>query len=219
MIYGVSSVLFAWLCNQGQQSSGSVCLRYLVEITNWLSPAITALATVAVAAFTFVLYRATTAQGRLTQQSIDLARAEYISTHRPRVRIRMIVPTLVVGEPITVSCTVVNLGETSARVEWHEAKIYIRSVRGEKLESDLVLIGSDLAGGQSEVFHTQKGTSFAYEDSWQVGTPHAGQMSIRGTVEYLDDNNVTRRTGFYRRYDRGRGFFCDTIMPEYEYED
>src|SRR6267154_4374112 len=50
--------------------------------------AITAAATVAIAAFTLVLWLATSRQARLTAQTIALARDEFNATHRPRIRVR-----------------------------------------------------------------------------------------------------------------------------------
>jgi hypothetical protein len=54
------------------------------------SGALTAIATIAIAWFTWTLWRATTEQGRLTQQAIDLARAEFIGSHRPKIIVRFV---------------------------------------------------------------------------------------------------------------------------------
>lgn len=80
------------------------------------SGAITALATVAIAGFTLTLWRATTEQGRLAQKSIDLARDEFQSTHRPRIRIKhlFLESDIWQGEPIVVTLVCVNCGTTDA---------------------------------------------------------------------------------------------------------
>jgi len=73
----------------------------MTNIANWIdwifgvwkfhddhNGAVTAVATIAIALFTIVLARVTGQQARLTRQSIDLARAEFVSTHRPRIIVR-----------------------------------------------------------------------------------------------------------------------------------
>jgi hypothetical protein len=52
--------------------------------------AITALATIAIAGFTLTRWLATTEQGRLTSESIDLGNREFAATHRPRIRVAYI---------------------------------------------------------------------------------------------------------------------------------
>ena len=49
---------------------------------------LTALATIAIAAFTLTLWRATTEQGRLTRDAIELGTKEFVATHRPKLRLR-----------------------------------------------------------------------------------------------------------------------------------
>jgi hypothetical protein len=52
-----------------------------------------------------------------TRKSIDLARAEFLSTHRPRIILReAIIGSVLEGEPITVIITVANVGETKGKI-------------------------------------------------------------------------------------------------------
>ena len=62
------------------------------------------------------LWKASTEQIRLTQQSIDLARDEFSSTHRPKIRIKHIWLTSEIweGEPIAVDLVCVNYGTVAA---------------------------------------------------------------------------------------------------------
>lgn len=189
--------------------------------------AITAIATVFVASFTAVLYRATNRQATLTRQSIDLARQEYVSTHRPRLSVRHIVPTLKEGEPISVRCTVTNVGETKARLQSQKISVTVVlnrpfNVNEERLppeikRSDIWLRMSDLAGGQSEIFLTERGTSFPYSSSWKLNLMPGDNMYIDGEFLYAGDNNVARRIGFSRGYNHLSGRFG--VEDESEYQD
>jgi hypothetical protein len=65
--------------------------------------AVTALATLAVAAFTFTLWRSTKGMLAATNNSINLARDEFISTHRPKLIVRQFQIDPVTPEnPITI---------------------------------------------------------------------------------------------------------------------
>ncbi len=81
-----------------------------------------ALYTEILAWFTGVLALASIAQGyvliraeRLTRRSIELARAEFTSTHRPKVILReAIIGSVLEGEPIHPILHIANVGETDA---------------------------------------------------------------------------------------------------------
>jgi hypothetical protein len=56
-------------------------------------------------------------QFEITQQSIKLARDEFISTHRPRIVLReAIIGAPLEGQPITVHYHLANIGETTGRI-------------------------------------------------------------------------------------------------------
>jgi hypothetical protein len=63
----------------------TVVITYVGWFLNFISPAATWIATAVIGAYTIVLARVTGRQARLTRESIDLARAEFISSHRPRI--------------------------------------------------------------------------------------------------------------------------------------
>jgi hypothetical protein len=52
------------------------------------SGTLAALATIAIAAFTLTLWRATTEHGRITDRVLDLAIDEFNATHRPKIRVK-----------------------------------------------------------------------------------------------------------------------------------
>src|SRR6266446_7879750 len=59
-----------------------------IKFLNDYNGAVTAAATVFIGAFTYVLARVTRRQADLTRQSIDLTRQDFLSTHRPVLRVR-----------------------------------------------------------------------------------------------------------------------------------
>jgi hypothetical protein len=100
LVVAFESDLTGQICEYNQATDHKDCTPYhiafvalwhVAKILNDYGPAISAAAVVAIAAFTWTLWLATTAQGRLTQKSIDLARDEFISTHRPRLIVRQFI--------------------------------------------------------------------------------------------------------------------------------
>src|SRR6185312_2043492 len=73
--------------NRRRVSVYSGCVGIFIDKNN--GP-LTAIATIAVAAFTLVLWIATSRQARLTRESIALSNRTFIATHRPRLRVRRI---------------------------------------------------------------------------------------------------------------------------------
>jgi hypothetical protein len=95
------------------------------------NPTITALATVAIAAFTIVLAIVTNRQARFTRESIELARDEFNATHRPRITVRGF-QTLTGGladEDVSVIFLYVNTGDSDAIV----TEIGTKIISGAKL--------------------------------------------------------------------------------------
>lgn len=110
------------ICEKDEYTGAKECARHhlgpwavlgVAEFIDAHNGVVTALATLAMAAFTGTLWRATTEQGKLTKQSIDLARAEFASTHRPRIILReAIIGSVMEGEPIRPLLSIANVGET-----------------------------------------------------------------------------------------------------------
>jgi hypothetical protein len=88
---------------------------------------LTALATIAIAAFTLTLWLATTNQGRLTRESIELGNREFGATHRPRVRIAYIrLNPLQAGVHATAEIWATNIGDGDAQIIEIGADIFVR---------------------------------------------------------------------------------------------
>jgi hypothetical protein len=217
------------ICYQDEYNHQKDCASYnialvflwqIIKAANDYGVAITALATIVIAIFTRTLWLASVEQSRLTRESIDLARAEYISTHRPRLRIRRVRARLTDGEAIVVHFVVLNCGDTNAKVDRYEATLHVCTGPGkDAMQERLSIIGADLVGGQSELIISAP-SSFIFSSAWKVGERHSGaKVEVRGTFEYADDNNVVRRTGIWRVYSADSARFEPVDDPDYEYED
>src|SRR5580704_9114956 len=76
-----------------------------------------AIGTAIIALFTFILAAVGWTQGRLAQHTLDLARKEFLSAHRPQIRIKHLwLANDIWGEnqPIVVNLTCVNAGTSEA---------------------------------------------------------------------------------------------------------
>jgi hypothetical protein len=78
--------------------------------------AVTAVATVFIGIFTWVLACVTGRQARLTRESIDLARQEFIASHRPLLAIRFVTHTVDDNDRVGINFGVVNVGSSNANV-------------------------------------------------------------------------------------------------------
>jgi hypothetical protein len=82
----------------------------------------TALATIAVAFFTLTLWLSSEKMWQITSESLALARNEFQSSHRPKMRLKHVYLTHEtnwrVGGPLEVVLEFVNIGNSPARITW-----------------------------------------------------------------------------------------------------
>lgn len=197
----------------------TVILWQIGEFLNYYGVAITAISTAFIGLFTYTLYKTTSAQARLTRDSIDLARQEFIATHRPRLRVRRFRAHLNEGQPVKISYLVTNVGDSPAHVKGIDTKIGVCTVNGEELY-DTPEIGEErrIKPGESRLYVTVA-LKLLYDDAWGVTEYVQAWVAVRGTIEYTDDNGVERSTGFWRRREAISGEFRAKDDPDYEYED
>ena len=96
-----------------------VTLWHAGEFLNYYGVAITAIATGFIGWFTFTLKNASLEQSRLTNESIELARKEFLSTHRPRLIVReaYLKSPVNLGDYFTVSVTAQAFGTATGNYE------------------------------------------------------------------------------------------------------
>jgi hypothetical protein len=189
--------------------------------------AVTAVATGVVAIFTIVLARVTGRQARLTRESIDLARQEFIATHRPRVVVRYIQgPFRDDDGHRFVWITIVNTGANDAIIEQVGADLALRRDEDDRWETPGLDAGPKtvepfvLTSGQRHVFTVTAKTSDATEEAIFRDAWDNHQLCAVGVVRYKDGNGIGRDTGFFRVLDDdGEKFVLSPHDAEMEYQD
>jgi hypothetical protein len=183
---------------------------------------ITALATATIAWFTYTLSKS-------TRRLWNLARQEFISTHRPKLVVR----ELLMLEPendertIAVQYVIANIGEGNARIveSWVEVK-FSRDRRLWPIQraEGANLIGNTLLRPGTHVFREQ-GSSVSLlslatgRQIFQAGHHPVQIVFFRGFIIYLDDNLVRRKTAFCRIWNWESRRFDRVDDPDYEYVD
>jgi hypothetical protein len=116
------------ICSKAANTNQENCARYnlvlvvlchIAEALNYISPALTAIATAVVGAFTYTLWRATSSQARVAQQTIDLARDEFLAAHRPELvvhSVRLLDPRAQSSDPLAVQFGIINAGTSAAMI-------------------------------------------------------------------------------------------------------
>lgn len=223
----------------GQKECGSYhlfsyLLLYVFGFIDQRGVAITALATIAIAVFTLTLYRATTAQGRLTRESIDLARKEFISTHRPRIALRNVYAVQSQDFPITVTFSLVNSGETdawiiqSAIVVEFPHRPDLMLIPESKNRMDIALFGPLKAGELRTFVHIDKYLQWnsaeisqhaiSVDDATHRRFMQKGLFFV-GQIAYRDDLGTIRYLVFRHRYESDRSRFYPYQDTELNYAD
>jgi hypothetical protein len=212
----------------------------ILDFTQRYNGAVTAIATIFVAAFTIVLARVTARQARLTREAVALGRDEFNATHRPRLHVRNIVvkpaskgpggypaPEFAPNHPVSGQFYVANIGASPARIVESHCEILwdltglpmTRPYEG-KNGNDAVP-PCTIAGGSSAVGCFQSEQLFDVEGT--LGAPGGPQIYVMGWIEYADGNDIRRRTAFCRQLIRREGEkdarFHAVADPDYEHEE
>lgn len=207
--------------------SAAICGRCAGHVVFEYRDAATALATVFIALFTFTLWQSTKGMMAATQKAVDLARQEFIATHRPRLIVRYIQGPFHNDEGHRfVWITIVNTGANNAMIEAFGADLALRRDDDDEWEAPGLDAGLKtiepivLACGQRHVFTATAKTSDATEQAIFRDASGDHQLCAVGMVRYKDVNGVARDTGFFRVLDGdGGAFVLSSHDAEMEYQD
>jgi hypothetical protein len=195
-----------------------VVLWKIIKILNDAGVAVTALATIAIAGFTFTLKRSTDRLWNAGEGQLLLARDEFLSTHRPRLRVRSV--SKVGGSPtnpITVKLTVVNAGDSTAQLIGSSVLIdFFSGWPPLDFEGESVATPRRFLPGASDTYlatSARKGLIIRSELNKRQ------ELFVYGYFVYRDDLGTSRTTAFCRRWDAAGNRFCRIDDPDYEYED
>jgi hypothetical protein len=189
--------------------------------------AVTAVATAFIAIFTLTLWWSTRGMLRVTNESIKLAKEEFISTNRPRVILRIIHFSYPEDrtQDVPIMCIFVNIGRTDAEIIELDIEFVHRPNRQFRPVPRQASAGTPLKGGGRTM---KSGETFSREIQSGLKESEialiAGQplYYVRGAMTYLDKGGVRRSIGFCRDYDPHDRTFHKTDMARdlgYEYED
>lgn len=191
--------------------------------------------TAAIAGFTWRLYKSTDNLWKSGEKQIQLAREEFIASHRPRLILRHVTmkgPTddlvpIEDGKPIIIRWTLVNIGDSPAKIvesgvtAFLGSKIFdVRDLQGTKLET--METGEIKTGGRSARTYTMttKDIKFPnYGSLYETLIKGDNAIYFWGFIEYADLNGIERRTAFCRRYDPHEERFVIVDAPDHEYAD
>jgi hypothetical protein len=203
-------------------------LGTILDFLETYDGAVTAVATVVIATFTVVLALVTRRQARLTRESIELARAEFISTHRPKLVVRelaMLEPEA--GGTVKVRYVIANIGVGKARIaeSWIELQdSRDRILRPLQPAEGANPIGRETMAGGTHIFreHDTTASSLSFAVGREIharGYAPVATVFFRGFIVYLDDNGIRRRTAFCRMWNFETRRFDVMNDPDYEYAD
>jgi hypothetical protein len=222
------------VCEKNQYTGHNDCATYHMAIA-WLwyigkygneyGVFASAIATMAIAIFTWTLWRATTEQGRLTRQSIEVAnksielgRQEFAATHRPKIFVQSITMNFLNDNnwECRLGFFIANGGDTDATVigyvadpYWHEEPRFFapESAEGQfNFLNDIIIP----PGGRFEI------TSDHVFDIREPGFSRAILFAI-GRVEYRGADQARRLTGFCREYINHTRMWQTVQNDAYEY--
>jgi hypothetical protein len=176
--------------------------------------AVTGVATVFIAAFTFTLKRS-------TDKLWKLARRDFIATHRPRVGVAFIQGPDVRDSRQLVWVTVRNSGGSDAIIlEWgcdlvrRKGNQWLTGIDGSPKKVEPIR----LISGQHHFFEVfAKG---AYDVEAAIFEEALGEVEtcVIGAIRFADENGTMRETGFLRTYDASSEKFVPSANPEDEYQ-
>ena len=225
------------VCEKNQYTGHNDCATYHIAV-GWLwyigkygseyGVFASAGATIAIAIFTWTLWGATVDQGRLTQQSIELARAEFNATHRPHLVVRDI---SVDGD--NVIFLLINKGDAPCTII--ESWVFLEHVSEDQAIRPMLSAGHDDLGNiHLAVGEIRQITWPAKEFGFFFRFPEAGRPEkngdmtrfIRGefihfamTIVYADLTGQRRRSVYRRRWNPDKGGFYRLDDPDQEYSD
>jgi hypothetical protein len=173
------------------------------------------------------LWVATISLYRAGRQQFDLARQEFIATHRPRIILRYIQGPFYNDEGHQfIWLTFVNTGANDATIEAFGGDLAYRGGFNETweipgLDAELKDIEPiTIVCGQRHVFEVTAKTSSSSDEAISKSAWQGRQICAVGRIRYRDANGISRDTGFFRVLDdEGVNFVVSKHDSEMEYQD
>jgi hypothetical protein len=173
------------------------------------------------ALFTFVLIAVGAWQGIQLKSTVDLAREEFIATHRPKIKLHTAEITRRVPEGddvnrIGVSILCFNIGESVAKNVEVRGQIFAGSNFAVDVQRPIVKTFPEVLSGQK--LRAQIESDYPVVDV-ASGKRRGVDYHCIGWIAYWDENGLRRETGFCLRAEfTDRDRWVSAGKPEYEYD-
>jgi len=181
--------------------------------------ALTALSTLLIAIFTLTLWLSTSRMAQLTDETIRLAREEFISTHRPKLIVRMVYFD---GEDRSVKYEVANIGGVDGTLTTAHGAIHFEFLPHQvSYNSTPNIYPIVIPAGMHHEFTQSIGNKVT--ELFDHATVDGVEMIAYfiGCIYYTGPLGAPRRTAFCRRYntEKQRFTLMDDVDPDYEHAD
>lgn len=156
--------------------------------------------------------------GALARQGDQIDR-EWVSTHRPKLRVRYFTYIGISGDdPAEVSFDIVNIGGSAATITDSSWKIVVRNP---KLLSTPYYHAGKPVRPAGKVIDLTDSERVTVDDDFVSRTIEGKyqHLVIYGYIRYADQYGARRTTAFGRYWDAERARFLPVDDPEYNYED
>ena len=178
--------------------------------------AVTAVATVFIAAFTIILAYVTRQQAKLATAAINLASETYVAAHRPRI---VVLGFSLSGaankEESFIIFSLYNRGDTSAKII--EVNLwFFYELEGETQFPAIQSVPALpvlIEAGHSVPWNAVLGLDYALVSSRTIT-----QITLRGVIIYEDEKGRRRQTWTDRKYDFGDRRFRKINGSEFDFE-
>jgi hypothetical protein len=163
-------------------------------------------------------------QADISEKQKEIARFQFLATHRPEVRIRT-VENMTDGDDegrLIAHVNYVNVGVTEANIVALEGLIVCPGgeLKGGHILEPYPVPSDPMTGGGRKFWAIQSGTSIAWIYKAVRDTPSLGPSPVHyciGRIEYRDSQGRTRETGFCRRFNPESMTWMSEHHPDYEY--
>lgn len=187
--------------------------------------AVTALATIAIAGFTLILWIATSREAQLTTETIALTRDEFRASHRPELvihSVRLLDPQGQSSEPLSIQFGIINAGTGTANVvgsavyfDYFPTSFALRPYLPELARNDLLPPHRMGVGASHTVIARHAG--LRSDTHLEHARVTGFELFVMGWIAYQDGRSHTRTTFFCRQYRRDLGGrFVVTDDPDAE---
>jgi hypothetical protein len=216
-------------------SQAAICIRCAGHVIYEYRDAATAVATILIAIFTFTLWRSTDKLWEAGTEQFNLARDEFNSVHRPKIRLKhlWLAKDIWEGEQIKATADFVNSGTGTAFVR--EIGIATHIVKnGRTLPPNPAF--AEVGKFPLNRYELRSGITLSVGElnDWKVLTAaqsveifeEKARFFFVGYIEYEDSRGAVRKTAFCRvlrfpnkTHSPSGGRFVKEDDPDYEYED